>query len=67
MYYTTTESEGDISVDIEKENYSTFIIANRLDLLDTTEVIISVVSSDIMIIVVGLPPSLPQSSTLTAP
>ena len=72
---TLTESEGDISVDIEKGNYndySTFIIANRLDLLDTTEVIISVVSSDIMIIVVtsvGLPPSLPpsSSSTLTAP
>ncbi len=55
---TTTESEGDTPVDIEKGNYndySTFIISTgSYYLLDTTEAMISVVvSSDIMIIVVS--------------
>ncbi len=46
---TTTESEGDTSVHIKETNdYSLFIIINRLDLLDTTEAV--VVSSDTIII-----------------
>ncbi len=66
---TTTEPEGDTPVDIEKGNYndySTFSIANRLDLLDTTEVIISVVMI-IVVTSVGLPPSPPPSSSYPAP
>ncbi len=69
---TTTEPEGDTSVDIIMRTiYSIFIIVNRFNLLDTTEVNRSVVvSSDTIIIVVtsvGLTPSPPPSSSSPAP